>query len=56
GISEVGYDIRNTWVDPTEAVCEIAPTTLGEDNTRVIELAELHERDTQDLYALLEDA
>ncbi|GJX99520.1 hypothetical protein Tco_0356539 [Tanacetum coccineum] len=25
-------------------------------NTRVVELAELHERDTQDLYALLEDA
>ncbi|GJQ99764.1 hypothetical protein Tco_0522749 [Tanacetum coccineum] len=33
-----------------------APTTLGEVNTRVIELAELHERDIKDLYALLEDA
>ncbi|GKC13706.1 hypothetical protein Tco_1010488 [Tanacetum coccineum] len=30
--------------------------TMGEVNTRVTELAELHERDTQDLYALLEDA
>ncbi|GKC23811.1 hypothetical protein Tco_1025961 [Tanacetum coccineum] len=30
--------------------------TVGEVNTRVIELAELHERDTHDLYALLEDA
>ncbi|GJZ47057.1 hypothetical protein Tco_0600889 [Tanacetum coccineum] len=30
--------------------------TMGEVNTRVIELAELHERDTQDLYALLKDA
>ncbi|GJY89863.1 hypothetical protein Tco_0505059 [Tanacetum coccineum] len=30
--------------------------TLGEVNTRVTELAELHEHDTQDLYALLEDA
>ncbi|GJX33915.1 hypothetical protein Tco_0245472 [Tanacetum coccineum] len=30
--------------------------TVGEVNTRVTELAELHERDTQDLYALLEDA
>ncbi|GKF46871.1 hypothetical protein Tco_0136673 [Tanacetum coccineum] len=39
-----------------EAVPEIAPTTLGEVNTRVTELAELHEHDTQDLYALLEDA
>ncbi|GKG60685.1 hypothetical protein Tco_0614247, partial [Tanacetum coccineum] len=30
--------------------------TLGEVNTRVTELAELLERDTQDFYALLEDA
>ncbi|GJT03242.1 hypothetical protein Tco_0824411 [Tanacetum coccineum] len=43
-------------VDLVEVVPEIAPTTLGEVNTRVTELAELHERDTQDLYALLEDA
>ncbi|GJZ90050.1 hypothetical protein Tco_0661977 [Tanacetum coccineum] len=39
-----------------EAVSEIVPMTVGEVNTRVTELAELHERDTQDLYALLEDA
>ncbi|GJR23928.1 hypothetical protein Tco_0972455, partial [Tanacetum coccineum] len=45
----------DTWVDPAEAVPKIAPTTVGEVNTRVIELAELHEHDTQDLYALLED-
>ncbi|GJU95410.1 putative reverse transcriptase domain-containing protein [Tanacetum coccineum] len=45
-----------TWVDPAEAVPEIAPMTVGEVNTRVTELAELHEHDTQDLYALLEDA
>ncbi|GKF17969.1 hypothetical protein Tco_0062887 [Tanacetum coccineum] len=38
------------------AVPEIAPMTIGEVNTRVTELAELHEHDTQDLYALLEDA
>ncbi|GJV12210.1 hypothetical protein Tco_1353751 [Tanacetum coccineum] len=56
GISEVGYGIRDTWVDPAEAIPEIAPMTLGEVNTRVTELAELHEHDTQDLYALLEDA
>ncbi|GJT35034.1 hypothetical protein Tco_0925453 [Tanacetum coccineum] len=30
--------------------------TMGEVNTRVTELTELHEHDTQDLYALLEDA
>nr|GFA32090.1 reverse transcriptase domain-containing protein [Tanacetum cinerariifolium] len=30
GIGEVGYGIRDTWVDPTEAVPEITPMTLGE--------------------------
>ncbi|GJV51610.1 hypothetical protein Tco_1447351 [Tanacetum coccineum] len=42
--------------DPAEAVPEIEPMTLGEVNTRVTELAKLNEHDTQDLYALLEDA
>nr|GFB63763.1 hypothetical protein [Tanacetum cinerariifolium] len=56
GIGEVGYDIRDTWIDPVETVPEMAPITMGEVNTRVTELAELHEHDTQDLYALLEDA
>ncbi|GJW14479.1 hypothetical protein Tco_0018612 [Tanacetum coccineum] len=56
GIRDVGYGIRDTWIDPAEAVPEVAPMTVGEVNTRVTELAELHERDTQDLYALLEDA
>nr|GEW88060.1 hypothetical protein [Tanacetum cinerariifolium] len=55
-IGEVGYGIKDTWVDPAEMVPEIVPITVGEVNTRVIELAELHEHDTQDLYALLEDA
>ncbi|GJW35911.1 hypothetical protein Tco_0058831 [Tanacetum coccineum] len=56
GIRDVGYRIRDTWVDPAEAVPDIAPMTVGEVNTRVIELDGLHEHDTQDLYALLEDA
>ncbi|GKB45444.1 hypothetical protein Tco_0896197 [Tanacetum coccineum] len=56
GIIEVGYGIRDTWVDPAEAVLEVAPMTVGEVNTSVTELTELHERDTHDLYALLEDA
>ncbi|GKF04659.1 hypothetical protein Tco_0035327, partial [Tanacetum coccineum] len=55
-IRDVGYGIRDTWVDPTEAVPEIAHMTVGEVNTRVTELAKFHEHDTQDLYALLEDA
>nr|GEY14994.1 hypothetical protein [Tanacetum cinerariifolium] len=56
GIRKVGYGIRDTWVDPTEVVPEIVPMPLEKVNTRVTELAELHELDTQDLYALLEDA
>nr|GEY26896.1 hypothetical protein [Tanacetum cinerariifolium] len=39
-----------------QIVPEIAPMTVEEVNTRVLELAELHEHDTKDLYALLEDA
>nr|GEV73294.1 Gag-Pol polyprotein [Tanacetum cinerariifolium] len=56
-----GVDYR--FIDTVEAemrhqevVPEMAPTTLEEVNTRVTELVELHEHDTQDLYALLEDA
>nr|GEU69397.1 xylulose kinase-1 [Tanacetum cinerariifolium] len=56
GSKEVGYGIRDTWIDPAETVPELAPMTIGEVNTRVIELAELHEHDTHDLYALLDDA
>ncbi|GJV51980.1 hypothetical protein Tco_1447721 [Tanacetum coccineum] len=56
GIRDVGHGIRDTWVGPAEEVPEITPMTMGEVNTRVTELADLHEHDTQDLYALLEDA
>ncbi|GJY21944.1 hypothetical protein Tco_0394510 [Tanacetum coccineum] len=49
---EVGYDIRDVWVDPAEAVEEVALTTLEGANARVTELAEDKEEDTQDLYAL----
>ncbi|GKA74863.1 hypothetical protein Tco_0781241, partial [Tanacetum coccineum] len=36
GIREVGYGIRDTWVDPAEAVPEIAPMTVREDSrTRI---------------------
>nr|GEV45912.1 retrotransposon protein, putative, Ty3-gypsy subclass [Tanacetum cinerariifolium] len=56
GIGEIGYGIRDTWVDSAETVPEIAPMTVGVVNIRVTELAELHEHDTLDLYALLKDA
>nr|GEY86146.1 hypothetical protein [Tanacetum cinerariifolium] len=55
-IRGVGYGIRDNWIDSVEAVPKMAPTTLEEVNTRVTELAELHEHDTLNLYALLEDA
>nr|GEY34513.1 hypothetical protein [Tanacetum cinerariifolium] len=55
-IREVGYGIRDTWIDPAEVVLDMTSTTLEKVNTRVAELTELHEHDTQDLYALLEDA
>nr|GFC66607.1 hypothetical protein [Tanacetum cinerariifolium] len=41
GITEVGYGIRYTWIDPAEAVPDMASTTLKKVNTRVTELAEL---------------
>ncbi|GJZ93102.1 hypothetical protein Tco_0665167 [Tanacetum coccineum] len=53
---EVGYGITNTWDELVDAIQEGAPTTLEEVNARVTELAETYERDTQDLYAHLEDA
>ncbi|GJX79876.1 hypothetical protein Tco_0328025, partial [Tanacetum coccineum] len=56
GIRDVGYGIRDTWIDPAEAVPAVVPTTCEEVNTRVVELAKLHEHDIQDLHALLEDA
>ncbi|GKF86889.1 hypothetical protein Tco_0254716 [Tanacetum coccineum] len=46
GIRDVGYGIRDTLVDPAKAVLEIAPMTMGEVNTRITELDELHEHDT----------
>ncbi|GKG18677.1 hypothetical protein Tco_0372975, partial [Tanacetum coccineum] len=52
---EVGYRIRNVWVNPTEAVEEVAPTTLRGVNARVTELVAVQEQDTQDVYAVIED-
>ncbi|GKC63418.1 hypothetical protein Tco_1096016 [Tanacetum coccineum] len=52
---EVSYGIRNVWVDPTEVVEEVAPTTLEGVSARVTELAAVQEQDTQDIYAVIED-
>ncbi|GKE55744.1 hypothetical protein Tco_1494929 [Tanacetum coccineum] len=53
---EVGYRIRDTWVDPREVAEKIAPVTLEGVNTRVTELAVMQEQDTQDIYVVIEDA
>ncbi|GJX54339.1 hypothetical protein Tco_0282708 [Tanacetum coccineum] len=52
---EVGYGIRDVWVDPTKTIEEVAPTTLEGVNDRVTELATVQEQDTQDIYAVIED-
>nr|GEX83384.1 hypothetical protein [Tanacetum cinerariifolium] len=36
-IREVGYGIRDTWIDPAEAVPEMAPTTLEEETVWIME-------------------
>ncbi|GKD97926.1 hypothetical protein Tco_1381823, partial [Tanacetum coccineum] len=55
-VEEVGYGIKDVWVDPREAVEEVATTTLEGVNTRVTELATVQEQDTQDIYAVIKDA
>nr|GEX42661.1 hypothetical protein [Tanacetum cinerariifolium] len=45
GIGEVGYGIRDTWVDPTGTVPEIAPMTVGEmQQAEIVELRETNHR------------
>ncbi|GJZ70843.1 hypothetical protein Tco_0634694, partial [Tanacetum coccineum] len=55
-VEEVSYGIRDAWVDLKEDVEEVAPTTLEGVNARVTELAAVQEQDTQDIYAMIEDA
>ncbi|GKA68299.1 hypothetical protein Tco_0768216 [Tanacetum coccineum] len=52
---EVGYGIRDVWVDLAETVGEVAPTTLKGVNDRVTELTAVQEQDTHDIYAVIED-
>ncbi|GJS06717.1 hypothetical protein Tco_0363513 [Tanacetum coccineum] len=52
---EVDYGIKDVWIDPREAVEEVAPLTLEGVNTRVTELAKVQEQDTQDIYVVIGD-
>nr|GEW16341.1 putative reverse transcriptase domain-containing protein [Tanacetum cinerariifolium] len=47
GIREVGYGIRETWVDPTEVVLEIAPMNLGERNSTIRDESHSSHEDNQ---------
>nr|GFC66123.1 hypothetical protein [Tanacetum cinerariifolium] len=44
---DIGYGIRDTWIDPRDVVEEEALTTLEEVNTKVTELAAVQEQDTR---------
>nr|GEZ58461.1 hypothetical protein [Tanacetum cinerariifolium] len=52
---DIGYGIRDTWIDPRDVAKEEALTTLEGVNTRVTELAAVQERDTHDIYGVIED-
>nr|GFA89850.1 hypothetical protein [Tanacetum cinerariifolium] len=52
---DIGYGIRDTWIDPRDVAEEEALTTLEGVNTRVTELAAVQEQDTQDIYEVIED-
>ncbi|GJS70967.1 hypothetical protein Tco_0703808 [Tanacetum coccineum] len=50
-----GRRVDYGFVDPREAVEEVALMTLGGVNARVTELTVVKEQDTQDIYAVIED-
>nr|GFB54200.1 hypothetical protein [Tanacetum cinerariifolium] len=52
---DIGYGIRDTWIDPRDVAEEEALTTLEGVNTRVLELVAVQEQDTQDIYGVMED-
>nr|GEW94764.1 hypothetical protein [Tanacetum cinerariifolium] len=50
------YGIRDAWIDPRDVAEEEALATLEGVNTRVTKLDAVQERDTQDIYGVMEDA
>nr|GFD38825.1 hypothetical protein [Tanacetum cinerariifolium] len=52
---DIGYGIRDTWIDPRDVAEDEALTTLEGVNTRVTEFAAVQEQDTQDIYGVMED-
>nr|GFA06897.1 hypothetical protein [Tanacetum cinerariifolium] len=45
-LQDIGYGIRDTWIDPRDVAEEEALTTLEGVNTRVAELAAVQAQDT----------
>nr|GFA06998.1 hypothetical protein [Tanacetum cinerariifolium] len=54
-VEDIGYGIRDTWIDPRDVAEEEALTTLEGVNTRVTELAAVQEHDTQNIYEMMDD-
>nr|GFA17821.1 hypothetical protein [Tanacetum cinerariifolium] len=52
---DIGFGIRDTWIDLRDVDEEEALMTLEGVNTRVAELAAVQEQDTQDIYGVMED-
>nr|GFB78376.1 hypothetical protein [Tanacetum cinerariifolium] len=52
---DIGYGIRDTWIDLRDVAEEEAVTTLKRVNTRVTELTAVQEQDTQDIYGVMKD-
>ncbi|GKB88407.1 hypothetical protein Tco_0960679 [Tanacetum coccineum] len=53
---EVGYGITDIWVDPTEAVEEIPPTTLAELSQSMTDFVTTVRQETYEIYERLDDA
>nr|GFB84218.1 hypothetical protein [Tanacetum cinerariifolium] len=52
---DIGYGIRDNWIDLRDVAEEEALMILEGVNTRVTELAAVQEQDTQDIYRVMED-
>nr|GFA01583.1 reverse transcriptase domain-containing protein [Tanacetum cinerariifolium] len=52
---DIGYGIRDTWIDPRDVAEKESLTTLEGVNTWVTELAAVQKQDTQDIYRVMED-
>nr|GFB62542.1 hypothetical protein [Tanacetum cinerariifolium] len=54
-LQDIGYGIRDTWIDLRDVAEEEALTTLEGVNTRVTKLIAVQEQDTQNIYGVTED-